>query len=34
VAPVIDRVFPLGQAAQAHAWLEAGDHVGKVVLSV
>ncbi len=32
--PIIDRTFPLGQAAQAHAWLEAGDHLGKVVLTV
>jgi putative PIG3 family NAD(P)H quinone oxidoreductase len=31
--PVIDRVFPLADAAAAHAWLEAGDHVGKVMLS-
>lgn len=31
-APVVDRVFDLAQAAQAHAWLEAGGHVGKVVL--
>jgi len=32
VAPVIDRAFPLAEAAKAHAWLEAGRHVGKVVL--
>lgn len=32
VAPVIDRTFPLGEAAAAHAWLEGGQHVGKVVL--
>lgn len=30
--PVIDATFPLDQAAQAHAHLEAGEHVGKVVL--
>ncbi len=32
--PIIDRVFPLREAAAAHAYLEAGDHVGKVVLEV
>ena len=30
--PVIDAAFPLEEAAQAHAHLEAGEHVGKVVL--
>jgi NADPH2:quinone reductase len=30
--PVVDRVFPLAQAAEAHAWLEGGQAVGKVVL--
>nr|WP_240500077.1 NAD(P)H-quinone oxidoreductase [Sphingomonas montana] len=32
--PIIDRTFPLREAAAAHAYLEAGDHVGKVVLTV
>ena len=32
--PVIDRTFPLAQAAEAHAYLEAGDHLGKVILTV
>ena len=30
--PVVDRIFPLDQAAQAHAWIEQGRHTGKVVL--
>ena len=30
--PVIDATFPLENAAQAHAHLEAGEHVGKVML--
>lgn len=30
--PPIDRTFPLEEAAAAHAHLEAGSHVGKVVL--
>ncbi len=34
VAPRIDRTFPLAEAAAAHAWLEAGDHVGKIVLTL
>ena len=32
--PVMDRVFPLAEAAQAHARMEAGEHVGKIVLEV
>jgi putative PIG3 family NAD(P)H quinone oxidoreductase len=31
---VIDRTFPLVEAAQAHARLESGAHVGKLVLTV
>jgi len=34
MAPVIDRTFPLEQAAGAHAYLEAGAHFGKVILTV
>jgi NADPH:quinone reductase-like Zn-dependent oxidoreductase len=32
--PVVDRVFPLAEAAFAHAYLEAGSQFGKVVLKV
>jgi len=32
--PVIDKTFPLSEAAAAHAWLEAGEHLGKIVLTV
>lgn len=32
--PVMDRVFPLAEAAAAHARMEAGDHVGKIVLEM
>ena len=32
VKPIVDRTFPLVEAAAAHAYLEAGDHVGKVML--
>lgn len=34
VRPVIDSVFPLAEAAKAHARMEAGQHLGKIVLSV
>jgi NADPH2:quinone reductase len=33
-APVIHRVFPLEQAAAAHALMESGVHIGKIMLSV
>ncbi len=32
--PVIDATFPLAQADAAHARMEAGNHVGKIVLEV
>lgn len=32
--PVVDRTFPLADAADAHALMEAGGHVGKIVLTV
>lgn len=32
--PVIDTTFPLDRAAEAHARMEAGEHVGKIVLEV
>jgi len=32
--PVIDRTFPLADAAGAHSRMEAGDHIGKIVLVV
>jgi putative PIG3 family NAD(P)H quinone oxidoreductase len=31
--PVMDRAFPLRDAAAAHARMEAGDHIGKIVLA-
>lgn len=34
LAPVMDRIFPLSEAAAAHARMEAGDHIGKIVLEV
>jgi putative PIG3 family NAD(P)H quinone oxidoreductase len=34
VKPQVDAAFPLADAAKAHAHLEAGAHVGKVVLTV
>lgn len=32
--PVIDSVFPLAEAAVAHARMESGEHIGKIVLEV
>jgi len=32
--PVMDERFPLADAAKAHAHMEAGDHIGKIVLIV
>ena len=32
--PVIDSVFPLAEVAQAHERIEAGEHVGKIVLEI
>jgi putative PIG3 family NAD(P)H quinone oxidoreductase len=32
IRPVIERVFEAGAAAQAHALMESGQHVGKIVL--
>lgn len=32
--PVIDAVFPLAEAAAAHARMESGEHVGKIVLEI
>jgi NADPH:quinone reductase-like Zn-dependent oxidoreductase len=32
--PVVDRVFPLAEAAAAHTYLESGQQFGKVVLKV
>jgi putative PIG3 family NAD(P)H quinone oxidoreductase len=34
VRPVIHAVFPLEQVAEAHRALDAGDHIGKIVLRV
>jgi len=34
LAPVTDSVFPLAEAAAAHRRMEAGTHVGKIILSM
>jgi len=34
IKPVVHRVFPLAQAAEAHALMESSTHVGKIVLQV
>lgn len=32
--PVMDTVFPMAEAAAAHARMEAGEHIGKIVLEM
>lgn len=32
--PIIDAVFPLAEAAKAHARIDEGDHLGKIVMRV
>ena len=34
IKPVIHATFPLAEAAQAHIMMEAGQHIGKIVLNV
>ncbi len=34
LSPVMDQTFPLAQAAAAHARMEAGEHIGKIMLEV
>ena len=34
IAPVMDRTFPLAEVSAAHARMEAGEHIGKIVLEV
>jgi putative PIG3 family NAD(P)H quinone oxidoreductase len=34
LAPMLDQTFPLAEAAAAHARMEAGEHIGKIVLEV
>jgi NADPH2:quinone reductase len=30
--PLIYRIFPLADAAKAHALMESGEHIGKIAL--
>ena len=34
IRPMIFKVFPLAEAARAHALMESGSHIGKIVLDV
>lgn len=34
VRPEMDKIFPLSKAADAHAYMESGAHVGKIILEV
>src|SRR5690606_32703131 len=33
IVPIVDRIYPLGSAADAHRRMERGEHFGKIVLS-
>ncbi len=32
--PIVDKVFALGEAAAAHAYMESSAHKGKIILRV
>jgi NADPH2:quinone reductase len=32
--PIVDKVFPLERASEAHAYMESSAHRGKIVLAV
>jgi NADPH:quinone reductase-like Zn-dependent oxidoreductase len=32
--PIVDRIFPFAEASQAHAYMESGEHKGKILLAV
>ncbi|NDV02336.1 NAD(P)H-quinone oxidoreductase [Pseudoroseicyclus tamaricis] len=34
IGPVMDETFPLAEASAAHARMEGGDHIGKIVLEI
>ena len=34
VKPVVDRTFALADVAQAHAYMESGAHIGKILLTM
>lgn len=34
VRPFVDRIFPLAQVARAHSYFDAGEHMGKILLSM
>jgi NADPH2:quinone reductase len=34
IRPVIHRIFPLAEAAEAHRLMESGVHIGKIMLAV
>lgn len=34
IGPVIDKIFPLEEAAKAHERMESGAHIGKIVLKI
>lgn len=34
IKPIVDRVFPMDQVSEAHAYMESGVHQGKIILQI
>ena len=34
IRPIVDSVFALAEAPQAHARMESGEHIGKIILAL
>jgi NADPH:quinone reductase-like Zn-dependent oxidoreductase len=34
IKPIINRVYPFDEVEQAHAYMESGEHMGKILLKL